>query len=77
MHNKTLHMIAFLLLVVGGLNWLAVGVLGTGIAAVTDQISPVLTQVVYVLVGASAIYEVLVHKSVCRDCGGASASAGM
>ena len=64
---KALHMIAFILLVVGGLNWLLVAfdynlvdsILGAGSAGAT---------IVYVLVGLSAIWEVLTHKKNCRNC---------
>jgi len=61
------HMVAFILLVVGGLNWLLVGafemnlvenILGTG----------KLTQVVYILVGLSALYELVSHKGHCTTC---------
>jgi uncharacterized membrane protein YuzA (DUF378 family) len=61
-------MIAFILLVVGGLNWLLVAfdynlvdsLLGMGSMA---------AKVVYGLVGLSAIYELLTHKSTCKMCG--------
>jgi len=68
MSNKMVHMVAFILLIVGGLNWLLVGlfnglnvvelVLGTG----------VLAKAVYVLVGLSALYELVTHKSHCTVC---------
>jgi len=73
-------MVAFLLLIVGGLNWLLVGVVDWGVANVTDPISPVLTQAIYVLVGLSAIYELLTHKQSCKACtasGGGSGMGGM
>ncbi|OGF81953.1 hypothetical protein A2W48_02170 [Candidatus Giovannonibacteria bacterium RIFCSPHIGHO2_12_44_12] len=63
---KILHMVTFTLLVIGGLNWLLTAfsynvvemVLGAG------QIATV----VYVLVGLSAIWEVITHKQNCRNC---------
>ncbi|HEU4677749.1 MAG TPA: DUF378 domain-containing protein [Candidatus Paceibacterota bacterium] len=66
MNNKLLHIVAFVLLVVGGLNWLLVAfdinlvevIFGTG----------TVTQVVYILVGLSAIYEVITHKGHCTLC---------
>ena len=76
MNNKTLHLVAFTLLVVGGLNWLLVGLFDWGIGQLTDPISPVLTQAIYVLVGLSAIYEVVTHKASCKACS-SSASSGM
>jgi hypothetical protein len=69
MSNNTLHLVAFTLLVVGGLNWLLVGLFDWDISMVTDGISPLLTKAIYVLVGLSAIYEVMTHKKNCRACG--------
>jgi len=80
MNSKMLHMVAWILLIIGGLNWLLVGLLGWGIGNFTDPISTVLTKVIYILVGLSAIYEVLTHKQNCRQCGSASsmnATSGM
>lgn len=56
-------MVAFVLLVVGGLNWLLVGLLDWGIGEITDPISPMLTKAVYILVGLSAIYLVMTKSS--------------
>lgn len=67
MHNKLVHLVAFGLLVVGGLNWLLVGafdlnlvtmLLGEGTAA----------NVVYILVGLAAVLEMFTHKGRCKDC---------
>lgn len=63
---KILHTITFTLLVIGGLNWLLTAfgynvvemVLGTGSV----------TMIVYILVGLSAIWEVVTHKKNCRNC---------
>lgn len=74
---KGLHMIAFVLLVVGGLNWLlAVG--GWDIAGwVSASWWGTLVNIVYILVGLSAIYEVATHKGRCKECSsGSSAPAG-
>jgi uncharacterized membrane protein YuzA (DUF378 family) len=68
-------MVAFILLVIGGLNWLLIGLFDWGIANLTDPISPVLTQAIYVLVGLSAIYEVVTHKANCRMCASSSTAA--
>lgn len=66
---KSLHKVTFILLVIGGLNWLLVAfdynlvdsLLGAG---------STLSMVVYILVGLSAVYEVVTHKKNCRNCGG-------
>ena len=73
---KVLHMVAFILLMVGGLNWLLIGlwdmdvvmkVLGTGVAS----------KIVYVLVGLSAVSELVTHSKTCRMCKPNSASSSM
>jgi uncharacterized membrane protein YuzA (DUF378 family) len=60
-------MVSFILLIVGGLNWLLVGafdlnlveaILGTGVG----------TKGVYILVGIAALYELVGHKKNCTMC---------
>jgi uncharacterized protein len=65
---KGLHMISFILLVVGGLNWLLVGLLGWDIGAWFGGMDAMVSRVIYVLVGLAAIYEVATHKKNCRAC---------
>jgi uncharacterized membrane protein YuzA (DUF378 family) len=67
MNSKALHMVTFILLVVGGLNWLLVGVLDLNLVTTIFGDS-VLTKVVYILVGLSAIIEVINHKKNCTMC---------
>ena len=62
---KALHGVAFILLVIGGLNWLLVGLFNWGIG---DVIGMSLAKLVYILVGLSAIYLVSTHKKDCRQC---------
>ncbi len=62
---KTLHKIAFVLLVIGGLNWLLIGVFSWGVGMV---LGTVLARIVYILVGLSAVYLVVTHKKSCKDC---------
>ncbi len=70
---KNVHMVAWVLLVVGGLNWLLVG-LGGFMGAELNVVSmllgswPQVESLVYVLVGLSAVYEVVNHKGICRNC---------
>lgn len=64
-HHKGIHGVAFVLLVIGGLNWL-LKVWGWDIA--TWGLNATLVNVVYVLVGLSALYEVFTHKSRCKAC---------
>lgn len=61
-------MLTFLLLVVGGINWLLVGALSFDLVEFLLGSVPMAQTVVYVLVGLSAIYELLTHKKNCRLC---------
>jgi len=72
---KALHIIAFILLVIGGLNWLlfAFGwnlvslILGTG----------TLAMIVYILIGLSAILEAATHGGRCKSCSSSSSMGSM
>ena len=70
---KSLHKIAFILLVVGGLNWLLTAFDFNLVYKLLGS-WPMLEKVVYILVGLSAIYEVATHKKNCRDCDARGAS---
>ncbi|MEK7660080.1 MAG: DUF378 domain-containing protein [Patescibacteria group bacterium] len=71
---KTLHSISFILLVVGGLNWLLEAFNWNFVMWLADLVNvPLLADIIYVLVGLAAIYEVVTHKNRCKDC---SAPAG-
>lgn len=68
-----LHKLTFVLLVIGGLNWLLVGVLGWDISVWLGGQESVVSRTLYVLVGLSALYEVVTHKSNCKVCSSAPA----
>ncbi len=63
--HKGLHMVAFILLVVGGLNW---GLSVWNYDLSQWGLSMTVLKVVYVLVGLSAIYEVATHGGRCKEC---------
>ncbi len=72
-------MVSFILLVVGGLNWLLVGLLNknavewlAGLVGI-----PVVEQAIYVIVGLAAIYEVVTHKANCKACEAPDSSTPM
>ena len=69
---KALHTVAFILLVVGGLNWLLVGVAGWDIGKLFGGMDALVSRVIYILVGLSAIMLVVTHKNDCRNCSGGS-----
>lgn len=62
---KALHSIAFILVIVGGLNWLLVGLFDLN---VVTYLGSTLEKIVYVLVGLSAVYLVVTHKKDCKCC---------
>jgi hypothetical protein len=70
---KALHIIAFILLVIGGLNW---GLIGLGGFANADWNVvgmllgswPTVEWIVYILVGLSALWLAITHRGDCRTC---------
>lgn len=73
---KGLHSIAFLLLIIGGLNWLLVGLIQSW--DLSNWLGDGISKIVYILVGLSAIVELVNHKSLCKKCdkGGVAMSGG-
>ena len=69
---KALHMISFLLLVIGGLNWLLFGIAGVDIGTYVGGMDGAVASVIYILVGLAAIFEVVTHKKNCKACTGKS-----
>ncbi len=69
---KSLHTVAFILLIIGGLNWGLTALVGHDVVA--GFLGGTISMIVYVLVGLSAIYEVATHKTNCRHCNPSGAS---
>lgn len=65
---KILHGVAFCLVIIGGLNWLLVGVIGWDIGNLFGGQSMMIPKIIYILVGLSAIYLVVSHKKDCKQC---------
>ena len=65
---KNIHMITWILLIIGGLNWLLVGLFSWDIGSIFGGQGALISKIVYVLVGASAIYEIVTHKKNCASC---------
>ena len=67
---KGMHVVAFILLVVGGLNWLLIGLGGWNLVTmIFGSLGEGAIRIVYILVGLAAIWEVAMHKSNCKMCG--------
>ncbi len=64
MNNAMLHKVTSVLLLVGGLNWGLVGAFDLNLVETIFTNSTFVT-IVYVLVGLSAVYEVIVHRGIC------------
>ena len=65
---KILHIITFILLIIGGLNWLLVGVFDLDLVAKIFGEMAVLSRIIYILVGLSAIIVLVTHKKSCKQC---------
>ncbi len=53
---------------VGGLNWLLVGLLGWDVGMLFGGQDAMVSRLVYVLVGVSALYELATHMKNCKEC---------
>lgn len=71
MDNKSMmgwmHVIAFVLVVVGALNWGLVGLMNFNLVEMIFGMGG-LTSLVYILVGLSGLYLVFTHKGECKTC---------
>jgi len=65
---KTTHTLAFILVIVGGLNWLLVGLFSWDVGQIFGGQEMLISKVIYILVGLSAIYLIATHKSDCKHC---------
>lgn len=65
---KTVHMVAYMLLWVGGLNWGLIGLFNFNLVQALFGSMPALEMLVYVLVGASAVYSAATHMGECKVC---------
>ena len=69
---KWLHIVSFILLIVGGLNWGASALFDWTVEAVVGMD---VARIVYILVGLAAVYEGVTHAGRCKDC--SAMSGGM
>ncbi len=74
---KSLHTVAFFLVIIGGLNWGLIGLSalandgmmgGGNVVTMLLGSYPMVESLVYVLVGLSALKLVLSHKKDCKQC---------
>ncbi len=71
---KIIHKITFILLIIGGLNWLMVGGADLFYGQQFDIVQwlfgawPLVVSLIYVLVGLSAVYQACTHPKICTVC---------
>jgi len=65
---KALHMITFMLLIIGGLNWLLVGAFGWDVGMIFGGQTAMISRIIYILVGLSAVVQLFSHKKDCKTC---------
>lgn len=68
---KALHMIAFVLLIIGGLNW-GLTAFGYNVVDKIFGMGSTVSMIIYILVGLSAILEAVTHKNNCKYCSGSN-----
>lgn len=61
------HVISFLLVLVGALNWGLIGLFNYNLVTSLFGLGA-LTQATYILVGLAAVYLALTHRGECKTC---------
>ena len=68
---KALHIVSFILVIVGGLNWLLFAFGWNLVSAVFGAGTPV-SMAIYIIIGLAAIEEAVMHGKNCKACGSGS-----
>jgi uncharacterized membrane protein YuzA (DUF378 family) len=68
-HLKIVDCVAYVLLLIGALNWGLVGIFGFDLVATIFGEMAVVTRIIYVLVGLAAVYDILGFKTIWRRWG--------
>jgi uncharacterized membrane protein YuzA (DUF378 family) len=61
-------MVTFILIAVGALNWGLIGVANINLVNMLLGTMPTLERLVYILVGAAAVAELVTHPKCCSMC---------
>lgn len=65
---KTVHILSFILVVVGAINWGLVGLFNMNLVVAILGGSPMLVELTYIVVGAAGVYLLLTHNGDCKTC---------
>ena len=69
MNNKhLLHIVTYALVIVGALNWGLLALLNINLVNMILGAYPTVEKLVYMLVGLSALYDIFIHKNICKLC---------
>lgn len=68
MNKKWLHMTAFVLVIIGGLNWGLFGLFNTDVIDVLFGTLPTIAEIIYTLIGIAAVYLAVTHAGDCKTC---------
>lgn len=74
---KALHMVTWILVIVGALNWGLVGLFDFNLVMKILGGAPAIEKLVYILVGISAVVEIFSHAKTCKMCGKDAATPAM
>jgi uncharacterized membrane protein YuzA (DUF378 family) len=56
---KSLNVVTLILVIIGGINWGLVGLIKMDLVATIFSFAPIITTIIYVLVGLSAVYQIM------------------
>ena len=63
MQHRSLKLASYAFVIIGALNWGIIGVLDVNVISLLLGGSPVIEKVLYILIGASALYDIaIVHN---------------
>lgn len=65
---KALHIATFILVIIGALNWGLIGLFKFNLVMALFGSWPTVEQIIYILVGISAVYLVIAHTKDCKTC---------
>lgn len=63
-----MHKASFILLIIGGLNWLIFGLFQTELGSWIGGMDSIIARIIYLVVGLAAVYEIVTHKNRCKNC---------
>lgn len=56
---KALNLITLILVIIGGINWGLVGLFNLNLVEMIFGFAPMLTRIIYILVGLSALWQIM------------------